>query len=73
MDLNSGIETKQELRQALNNHCIDYIMQVKALHDTMQAVPQPAKWFALQPHVKDTLPSKVLCRVGARGKALHGG
>ena len=47
----SGFDTKQELRQALNKSCIDYIMHVKASHDTMQAVPQPAKWFTLQSHV----------------------
>ena len=53
--LTSGFETKEKVRQALNNRCINYIIQVKASHDTLQTVPQPDKWFALPPHVNDTL------------------
>ena len=34
----SGFEIRQELKQTLNNHCIDYIMQVKASQDTLPAV-----------------------------------
>ena len=48
VDLICGFDTKQEITQALNKSCIDYIMHVKASHDTMQTVPQPAKWYSSQ-------------------------
>ena len=62
----SGFDTKQELRQALNRHCIDYVMQMKGSHVTMQAVPEPARWFTLQLHNNDSLPSRVLFRYSLR-------
>ena len=61
----SEFDSKQDLVVALNASIIDYVISVKVSHDTMSAVLQPSKLFSLQEHVKDSLTSKVLCKVHA--------
>ena len=47
----SEFDSKQDLVAALNASTVDYVMSIKASHETMRVVPQPSKWFSLQEHV----------------------
>ena len=53
--------TVKQLKQAISDAAIRFVLDEKQEHRSLQAQPQPGEWFTLQRHVDDSRDSKVLC------------
>ena len=62
-------QTKKSLCGTLDHHTREQVLEYKELQSTMQAAPEPGRWFKLQEHVNDSVGSKIICR--ARAGALE--
>ena len=45
--------TKSGLKRKLDNIAIDFVLSVKRDHQSVCSMPQPEKWFKIQPHITD--------------------
>ena len=45
--------TKPGLKKKLDNIAIDFVLSVKRDHQSVCSMPQPEKWFKIQPHITD--------------------
>ena len=60
-------QTRPDMVKILEQMPIDDVIAYKEDQSSMMVVPEPAKWFKLQPHVDDSAASRSLCRVRAGG------
>ena len=51
----------KQLKQAISDAAVRFALEEKQEHRSLQARPQPGKWFTLQRHVDDSRDSKILC------------
>jgi hypothetical protein len=59
----STFVNSSQLNKSLKYYAMQFVMDVKNIHPTVDIVPQPLFWFKLQGHVNDSLASQWLCRV----------
>ena len=66
----TNFERKTQLSKALVDRAVTRVLAIKRSQSTMSTLPQPWKWFKIQPHISDTYASKTMSMVRAGNAQL---
>ena len=62
--------TKKKLKDKIINAAVQFVLDQKRQHKSVDCMPQPSTWFKIQPHVTDSTMSKILNRTRAGNMEL---